>query len=310
MKGFIASVLMLFTTGAQALDVELNLRDAEYSQASGLRTVYLRSIMGSQRPDIDPRKYTVESVQLTIKSLNGGGTGLLRIGGSPSASKRIPGRAANWAASGENTFYKVSFTSPLSTRAAAEATWTVDLRNTTAKARRAILTLRPRTVVSAPAPRPSPTPAPAPNPAFGGEEQGRIVSDINGFSECAEEGGNCYFNGTKKVRFGIAGRYVEKTFNTTARCDFETFQIDPVPEARKSCYVMNDSVAPAFGGASPMPQPAPMPAPAPAPAKQCFMDIQPVEECRQEFVYQAFPGISYWQTSCSRIYREVEVCPR
>lgn len=54
---------------------------------------------------------------------------------------------------------------------------------------------------------------------------------------CANYAQNCSFTGTRKVRFGTATAYVEKSFTSTAKCDVATFGADPANAAIKQCWL-------------------------------------------------------------------------
>jgi hypothetical protein len=54
------------------------------------------------------------------------------------------------------------------------------------------------------------------------------------FTECAVEGGRCEFDGTKTVRYGGAGRWVERTVTSGAPCRTDFFGLDPAPGVVKT----------------------------------------------------------------------------
>jgi len=57
-----------------------------------------------------------------------------------------------------------------------------------------------------------------------------------GWAKCADEGGRCDFDGTRRVRYGANGVYVYATFTDGARCSNDVFG-DPLYGVAKSCEV-------------------------------------------------------------------------
>ncbi|MBE9070885.1 hypothetical protein IQ260_30060 [Leptolyngbya cf. ectocarpi LEGE 11479] len=75
--------------------------------------------------------------------------------------------------------------------------------------------------------------------------QSRRVNEPHG-EKCAEEGGICFFQGTRDVYYGVNGtggqpdRWVVQSHAGAARCDNSTFG-DPAVGIPKSCYVVGGS---------------------------------------------------------------------
>ena len=63
---------------------------------------------------------------------------------------------------------------------------------------------------------------------------------------CAQEDGVCYFEGTKKVRFGVPGAYVTKNFFESVNCSVFTFGHDPNQYMYKGCDVEENYPADTF----------------------------------------------------------------
>jgi len=62
--------------------------------------------------------------------------------------------------------------------------------------------------------------------------------------QCAQEGGVCVFNGSRKVAYGAANRYVTYRFDGGAYCNSRAFGQDPVPNVVKACYIdVNEQMA-------------------------------------------------------------------
>jgi hypothetical protein len=60
----------------------------------------------------------------------------------------------------------------------------------------------------------------------------------NGYATtCATESGTCTFSGTQTVAYGARGRYVFRTFTSTAACTTAAFGSDPLFGVQKSCYL-------------------------------------------------------------------------
>ncbi len=60
------------------------------------------------------------------------------------------------------------------------------------------------------------------------------------WTECAREGGSCSFSGTRRVRYGLDGRYVYRSVTGPIDCSNEVFG-DPYPGADKLCWVASAS---------------------------------------------------------------------
>ena len=66
----------------------------------------------------------------------------------------------------------------------------------------------------------------APVPAPGGQ----------GWSKCADEGGRCYFNGVRIVRYGAKDQYNTREFKNGVDCNNQVFG-DPIEGATKQCEI-------------------------------------------------------------------------
>ena len=56
------------------------------------------------------------------------------------------------------------------------------------------------------------------------------------WTRCAGEGGMCKFNGTKRVAFGVDGKFRQRVIANGTKCITEVFG-DPVPGRTKACFV-------------------------------------------------------------------------
>ncbi len=54
---------------------------------------------------------------------------------------------------------------------------------------------------------------------------------------CAGEGGMCKFNGTKRVAYGVDGKFRQRVITHGTKCINEVFGGDPVPGKPKACFV-------------------------------------------------------------------------
>jgi serine protease len=85
------------------------------------------------------------------------------------------------------------------------------------------------TPAPAPAPAPAPTPTPAPAPALA-------------WTDCANEGGNCAFSGTRQVRYGANGSYAYKSATGSIACTNGVFG-DPIYGTAKTCQYASDTAS-------------------------------------------------------------------
>ena len=81
------------------------------------------------------------------------------------------------------------------------------------------------------------------------------------WTTCASEGGDCYFSGSKVMRYGTPGHYVYKTLTSPVQCINSEFG-DPTFGASKECAYQNDP-APATAGLLSLPKVAPVTVAAP-----------------------------------------------
>lgn len=61
------------------------------------------------------------------------------------------------------------------------------------------------------------------------------------WEECAQEGGECSFSGTKQVRYGIDDQWNEGIFTNTVGCNNAVFR-DPAPGRRKRCEILASAI--------------------------------------------------------------------
>lgn len=57
------------------------------------------------------------------------------------------------------------------------------------------------------------------------------------YTPCATEGGQCKFTGTKNVKYGANGVFIDTVATNWFDCNFTAFGNDPVPNVLKQCYV-------------------------------------------------------------------------
>jgi hypothetical protein len=63
------------------------------------------------------------------------------------------------------------------------------------------------------------------------------AQDPADYALCAGEGGRCQFTGTKTVKYGANGKFVETVATNWFDCNSQAFGSDPTPNVPKKCYV-------------------------------------------------------------------------
>jgi hypothetical protein len=100
---------------------------------------------------------------------------------------------------------------------------------------------------------------PVPNVFKRCEVLGAAAAPVSGnWTYLAGEGGSFDVAGTKTVRYGSGGAWVQASVSNRGLCTNGFFGTDPAPNVVKQCELSSD------GAASPAPAPAPTPAPPPA----------------------------------------------
>jgi serine protease len=103
----------------------------------------------------------------------------------------------------------------------------VDAGAAVAAARAALAPVATATPTPTPVPTPAPAPAPAPTLAW---------------TDCASEGGNCAFSGTRQVRYGANGSYAYKSATGSIACTNGVFG-DPIYGTAKTCQYASDTAS-------------------------------------------------------------------
>lgn len=88
-------------------------------------------------------------------------------------------------------------------------------------------------VARRPGPGFGPGPGYPPRPGYG---SGYPDGGYN-WRPCASEGGYCSFSGTRRVRYGANGRFLERVARNGILCGNPTFGGDPSKGDTKACYV-------------------------------------------------------------------------
>jgi len=74
----------------------------------------------------------------------------------------------------------------------------------------------------------------------------RAAGTAGAWVSCANEGGQCVFDGTRGVRYGSGSSFVYGSFNGSAACGNATFG-DPAPNVAKHCELSDTETPPASG---------------------------------------------------------------
>lgn len=75
----------------------------------------------------------------------------------------------------------------------------------------------------------------------GGNDSDGTPGGPDGFTKCADEGGNCSLSGTNEVAYGANGKFAKKSgVNGNIACNNETFG-DPIFGTYKACYYKQSS---------------------------------------------------------------------
>jgi hypothetical protein len=61
-----------------------------------------------------------------------------------------------------------------------------------------------------------------------------------GYNFCSGENGNCAFEGTRRVAYGVNGNFTFQTFTNGTACNNAAFNEDPAPGIIKACYIPTD----------------------------------------------------------------------
>lgn len=67
---------------------------------------------------------------------------------------------------------------------------------------------------------------------------------------CASEGERCSFSGTKEVRYGANGTYINSVYSNGVSCETSTFGSDPVPFVKKGCDYFGSGATSSTSGTS------------------------------------------------------------